>query len=1199
MDKARTVKLLDDTFRTNFDINQFSKFTKELFNVIQINVQDKTPYIATQFREYIAECKKIAEYKDSSKKSMEILAVKLKRTSSRDRARTMQRNFISSWLSKQGIDAALVAFYGDDNEDWRFSYVKMEYNLVKNEDEKVIIEKELTPAKRYSFLVGINEPNHTCQRQFLELVMEEKTNPSILEIEQAFSIEKVTKEFFEKYKELAINLKESMDKILLKDPRIKAEFDSKGISTIDFSKKLLGQIVFIYFLQKKGWLGVEKKNDGTFDDWGTGPKKFLRQLFDTKIVPYDNFFNDMLEPLFYEALANDRSADNDYYSRFKCKIPFLNGGLFEPLNDYDWTGTDIKIPNELFSNSIKTQAGDIGTGIIDVFERYNFTVKEDEPLEKEVAVDPEMLGKVFENLLEVKERKDKGAFYTPREIVHYMCQQSLINYLETNTNGVPREDIERFIQYGDIALDQTVKSIAQKEIYHGKSYVDEKLLVPKSIADNHQKIDKLLHDIKIVDPAVGSGAFPVGMMNEIVKARSILTLFFKPEEQESRTEYYLKRQCIENCLYGVDIDPSAVEIAKLRFWLSLIVDEEKKEDIQPLPNLDHKIMCGNSLLEEFEGIKLFDERLLGEVAVKTPTEVEIDGINEQILKLNDELKDIRFGDQRPEIKQKIEQRETLKKRKETLEKRLEKEKRQKEKNAQSTIYQALEHRIKESQIKLSKLKKLQKEFFNEQNRNKKKKLKEEIYKIEWELIEATLEEQGHEEALAKLDQYKKTNVKPFFLWKLYFAEVFQRENPGFDVVIANPPYIQLQKAHDISESLADIGYETFTKTGDIYCIFYEQSIRLSRLNGISVLITSNSWLRTKYGELLRKYFLRHADPIQLLDFEDTQLFEMAIVETNIMISKRAKWNNSLEGVTIKNDFNEYSSLWSYVQRKKVYLSNLDESSWAIGDKQYVELKKKIENSSTLLGHLKIKINFGVKTGFNKAFIIDDEIKNSLIISDKKNLQIIKPLLRGRDVRKYSYKFNNVWLINSHNGVKREGIARINVLRDFPSIFEYLKQYESQLRKRQDKGEHWTNLRNCAYLLEFEKEKIIWGELSDRPKFAYDGGKLYPEATLFFMTGNNLKFLLAILNSKLSEWYFNQISTSSGMGTTRWKKYKIEQLPIKNISEKEQKPFINLVDQILSITKNDDYIDNPEKKVKVKILEKELDQLVYIVIIFGY
>ncbi|GAF98108.1 unnamed protein product, partial [marine sediment metagenome] len=199
-----------------------------------------------------------------------------------------------------------------------------------------------------------------------------------------------------------------------------------GVNTIDFAKKLLGQVVFLYFLQKKGWFGVERDAE-----WGTGTKHFLRELFDKKHGDYNNFFNDVLEHLFYDALRDDRSYNDYYYGRFNCKIPFLNGGLFDPIGGYDWVHTDILLPNELFSNQNKTKESDTGNGILDIFDRYNFTVKEDEPLEKEVAIDPEMLGKVFENLLKVKDRKSKGSYYTPREIVHYMCQQSLIKYLYT------------------------------------------------------------------------------------------------------------------------------------------------------------------------------------------------------------------------------------------------------------------------------------------------------------------------------------------------------------------------------------------------------------------------------------------------------------------------------------------------------------------------------------------------------------------------------------------------------------------------------------------------------------------------------------------------------------------------------------------------------------------------------------------------
>ena len=278
--------------------------------------------------------------------------------------------------------------------------------------------------------------------------------------------------------------------------------------------------------------------------------------------------------------ATDRGHEA-WCSRFKCRIPFLNGGLFEPLADYDWKKTDILIPNKLFTNDDYVEEGITGTGVLDVFDRYNFTVNEAEPLEKEVAIDPEMLGKVFENLIEENRRKGLGAFYTPREIVHYMCQESLINYLDTAVKGM-RADIETFVRLGE-------------QISHYEA-VDAKYPVkmPKSIEKNAKALDDALKSITVCDPAVGSGAFPVGMMTEIVRARAALTPYFN--DIAERTPYHFKRQAIQNCLYGVDIDSSAVEIAKLRLWLSLVVDEEDVKQVKPLPNLDYKIVIGNSLL---------------------------------------------------------------------------------------------------------------------------------------------------------------------------------------------------------------------------------------------------------------------------------------------------------------------------------------------------------------------------------------------------------------------------------------------------------------------------------------------------------------------------------------------------------------------------------------------------------------------------
>src|SRR4030043_353602 len=485
MQRNSAQNLIQETLQSSFDKERFVYLVKNVLNhIVEASFIYQGNRVFDDFVDSIQSVERIGKYQDPDEKLIDILIVRLKKEASLDRARTKQRNFVAKYLkgSRGGIlkDAALVAFISPNEDDWRFSLVKMEYKF----NEKGKVEEEFTPARRYSFLVGKNENSHTAQSRLLPLLLNDEVNPTLKELEDVFSVEKVTKEFFEKYRELFLKLKESLDEIVGKDKKVKEDFKAKDIDTVAFTKKLLGQIVFLYFLQKKGWFGVKRNHE-----WGSGSKRFLRELFEKKHGNYNNFFNDILEPLFYEALRLERPGD--YYSRFDCRIPFLNGGLFDPINDYHWVDSEIKLPNELFSNSEKTKQGDTGTGILDVFDRYNFTVKEDEPLEKEVAIDPEMLGKVFENLLEVKDRKSKGTYYTPREIVHYMCEQSLINYLDTALNTgdvplvatpppqgklfgkpdpeqgalkapayraiVPREDIEAFVRMGELAIEHDTR----------------------------------------------------------------------------------------------------------------------------------------------------------------------------------------------------------------------------------------------------------------------------------------------------------------------------------------------------------------------------------------------------------------------------------------------------------------------------------------------------------------------------------------------------------------------------------------------------------------------------------------------------------------------------------------------------------------------------------------------------------------------
>lgn len=622
MEKEQAKSLIEETFNSKFNKEQYTKFAINLLDGLDTEKQftRQNLYVKESFRNYIESYGRIGKYTDAQGNDFEVLWVNLKKETALDRARTMQRNFIAWYLNGGVGDVirhnALVAFYNEEIPDWRFSFVKLEADLAENDKGQLKVINNFTAAKRYSFLVGEQEPNHTAQARLIDVLAKEK--PVLSDIEEAFNIEKVSKEFFATYKELFLQLVDNLKAIRKNEQsqRINTEFGLKRLKEADFCKKLMGQLVFLYFIQKKGWLGVKRD-----ESWGNGDKRFLRNTFKKAVVEGKNFFNDYMEPLFYNALANGE-RDYNMFELLDCKIPFLNGGLFEPISDYDWVNTDIIFDNTIFSNNTKTKDGDIGTGILDVFDRYNFTVKEDEPLEKEVAIDPEMLGKVFEELLEVEDRKSKGAFYTPREIVHYMCQESLINYLCTELeateesfiktenkqieliepdikqldfeNKITKQAIADFIHHADkIAQNEAIAKAKEKSGDLGKTY-DYQL--DQCIRLNAKQIDDALQNIKICDPAIGSGAFPVGMMNEIVRVRMALVESGYINRTKHRTPYDYKRQAIQNSIYGVDIDCGAIEIAKLRLWLSLIVDENDIENIKPLPNLDYKIVCGDSLL---------------------------------------------------------------------------------------------------------------------------------------------------------------------------------------------------------------------------------------------------------------------------------------------------------------------------------------------------------------------------------------------------------------------------------------------------------------------------------------------------------------------------------------------------------------------------------------------------------------------------
>jgi len=774
-----------------------------------------------------------------------------------------------------------IFIYYDSKGDFRVSLIYADYLGTK---------VNYSTFRRFTYFVSKQQTNTTFLQQVASLSFTNFT-----ELKELFSVEKVTKEFFKKYRDLFLELLEDFEQ---NEEFKNVVVDKKISSTPDFVKKLMGQIVFLYFVQKKGWLGVRPN-----ENWGTGNQAFLRFLFETCKKADKNYFNDYLEPLFYKALA-EKNKD-DYFEPLNCKIPFLNGGLFESV--YDWENTQINIHNKTLGK------------VLDFFDQYNFTVDENTPSDQEISVDPEMLGKIFENLLEVKDRKDKGAFYTPREIVHYMCRESLIQHL-VSENTVPEDRIRKIFENKDTDLSVLVDD-------ERKTATIKKMQDLKDIAE---KVDLSLRNIKIVDPAVGSGAFPMGMLNEISSVRYFLNSNFLHKLNTAGKEltlYDIKKETLENCIYAVDIEPGAVEIAKLRFWLALIVEYESSDsNIAPptLPNLDYKIMQGNSLLEEYEGVKLFDEKLLKQPLINAEIFTQE---NQLISKLQSEL--MSFYMKNPEWMQKKGEHKNKPEEVKNLENKIRDLLKQKKKIDEDSVDQKdlFTSSTGDSKLIWDEIKSKHKRFFSESDREKKKDLRKQIDNLNWLLIESTLEEQKNDSALEKLKELKKTNTKPFFLWHLYFADVFE-EKGGFDIVIGNPPYISaLAASKSIDKNIREYYKSNFISasgTYDIYLLFFEQGISLLKKDGSLIFITPTKYLSANYAKDFRDK-IGKSKLKMIVDFSRVRVFESAGVTTFVSMFSNSNLKEDVFSYIYDQILNFNSP--KIIKNKRSSLDRFPESLW--------------------------------------------------------------------------------------------------------------------------------------------------------------------------------------------------------------------------------------------------------------------------------
>ena len=859
---------------------------------------------------------------------------------------------------------------------------------------------------------------------------------------------------------------------------------------------------------------------------------------------------DELNKLFFQVLAK-RIADRPESINAKYgKVPYLNSSLFEvsPLERQTIRISSLdnsELP--LFAGTVlkdgqKSRYAKLPTlrYLLEFLDAYDFASEGAEEVQEQAKtlISASVLGLIFEK---INGHKD-GSVFTPGAITMYMSRE---------------------------AIRQTVVRRFNEEM--GWSCKDYEALKNKDIED-YALANSVVDSLRICDPAVGSGHFLVSVLNELIRTKYDLGILidgsgkrikkqdysidiendellvsdedgnpvnYIPGNQESQriqeTLFNEKRKIIENCLFGVDLNPNAVNICRLRLWIELLKNayytkESDFAELETLPNIDINIKVGNSLLHRFDlGQDISEILRKNRISISAYRKAVSDYKNahskEEKRDLEDYLRQIK-GNLRTQISQNDPKVVSLNKLKGELD---------------NLLAPQLFEISKKEQAQRSK---------------QAKELQTKITKIQ-----------------AEVDEIRDNKIfVGAFEWRIEFPEVLDEDGRfvGFDCVIGNPPYIQLQKMGADADALQKMNYETYERTGDIYCLFYEMGMKLLKPGALLSFITSNKWMRAGYGEPLRKYFSEKQDVISLIDFAGYKVFDSATVDVNILTAVTRTPFGCTNACSINKDEFDITKLSDYVQTHSQTIK-FGADAWSILSDIELSIKNKIEAVGTPLKDWNVDIFRGVLTGYNDAFIISSEKREEILANcaDESERQrtaaIIRPILRGRDIKRYSYSWSGLWLINTHNGTK-EGLERIHI-EDYPSVKEHLDNYWLSIEKRADKGDTPYNLRNCAYLDLLSQPKIVWGEISDKTKFCLDReGKYVPEATTFMLSGERLTLLLAFLNCSVSEYMFSTIGTTTGVGTVRWKKFKIEQLYVPRIIDETIAQAIEVqCEQIINIT----------------------------------
>ena len=873
--------------------------------------------------------------------------------------------------------------------------------------------------------------------------------------DEAFNVEAVTRKFFTDYRRIFEDTEKQIEGLENEELRL-------------FTLRLFNRLLFLTFLERKGWLAFEGRSDYLHALWEAHQAEVASGATEA------NFYRDRLELLFFSGLNNASHLDlmrinqGGFLSERIGQVPYLNGGLFEE-SDLD-RRAGVTVPDAVFAPIFE-----------DLIYRYNFTVTESTPLDIEVAVDPEMLGRIFEEL--VTGRHETGSYYTPKPVVSFMCREALKAYLHDRCQRESMAAIAAFVDEHDA----------------------------QALADP-EGVLQALQEIRCCDPACGSGAYLVGMLHELVDLRQAL---FVTRGVDAQAVYDRKLEIIRRNLYGVDIDPFAVNIARLRLWLSLIVDFEG-ETPPPLPNLEFKIEVGDSLTGPAPGQlqpDLFHHQQV-----------------EEYFRLKGEFMTA-HGPQKLELRQRI------------------------------------------------------------------------------------------EELQAQIAAWASGGESDGFDWAVTFAEVFagpglspatvtgamtrgvdvhtaplvnatagqmqlaaqEGQPPGFDVVLTNPPYVRQELlGRELKQVLGKRYPEVYRGTADLYVYFYARALHLLRAGGAGSFISSNKWLRAGYGQKLRQHLATQTTLNMIVDFGDLPLFTATAYPLIIVFRKEPPDDDhelralEVEDLAVVDRLAEVVAELAWPQPQ----ASLRPDGWTLVRPQVRALLEKLRRSGTPLGeYVGGKFYRGIVTGLNKAFVIDQATRDRLVAEDPRSVEIIKPWLRGQDIKRWRIGWAELYIIFTRRGIN---------IRHYPAVRDYLTRFKDQLmpgKGRKPGTYKWFEIQDVtAYWKEFEKPKIIWPNLCIEPRFTYDGQEYYVSAPANILPiAPDKLFLVGILNSSVVSWFMKRIAAERAGGFIEYKPIYVTQIPIPDTTPAQRAAIESLVRKLL---------DAKGQGSQVAEWERELNALVY-------